>query len=334
VTSTAPTGPEPNENAGEGPLIVIGAQLAAAQLDRVRDATDARARIEVAPAREALPALLAEAEAYLAGPFNAALLAAAPKLRWVHSSGAGVEGLLFPEVVASDVVLTNARGAHRVAMPEYVLMCMLAWTHHLPQLLDAQRRREWIHPAAQEINGKTLGLLGYGEIGRAVANRARPLGVRCIALRRDPARQEGGDLVERVYGPQQLHDFLRDCDFVVNSLPLTDETRGVFDEAAFAAMRHTAVLIHLGRGPTVQQDALLQALRDRWIAGAFLDVFDAEPLPPDAPLWTVENAIITSHTSGNSVRYMERSIDIFCDNVRRFVAGDKLRNIVDKRRGY
>lgn len=317
-----------------GPLIVLGARLPESQLARVRDAAADRAQLAGPADRGDLPALLLEAEAYLAGPLDAALLAAAPKLQWVHSTGAGVEGLLFPEMVASDVRLTNSRGAHRVAMPEYVLMCMLAWTHHLPELLAAQRRREWIHPVSEEIHRKTLGLLGYGEVGRWVANQARPLGVRCIALRRDPARPEGSDLVERVYGPEDLHTFLGGCDFVVNSLPVTEQTRGMVDGAAFAAMRRTAVLIHVGRGPTVQEAALVQALRDRVIAGAFLDVFDQEPLPAESPLWDLDNAIITSHTSGASTRYLERSVGIFCDNVRRFLDGDKLRNVVDKRRGY
>ena len=260
--------------------------------------------------------------------------AAGPDADLRFAAADDVERLLFPEFVASPVVLTNARGAHHVAMPEYVVMAMLAWTHHLPALVRAQTRHQWINPVADEIRGKTLGLLGYGEIGRAVAQRARPLGVRCLALRRNPQDARGAELVERTYGPHELHPFLAECDFVVNSLPLTPETHGVIGPSAFHAMQPTAVLIHLGRGPTVQSDALLSALRDGTIAGAFLDVFDEEPLPADSPFWDLDNAIITCHTSGNSVHYLERSIEIFCDNLRRYRAGQPLRSVVDKRLGY
>ena len=315
--------------------IVLGSALPAALLDDIRAAAGPDAHVVTATNETELLRALPDAEVYLAGPFNPRLLGAATSLRWLHSTGAGVEGLLFPELVQrGDVVLTNARGAHHVAMPEYVLMAMLAWTHHLPTLLRAQARREWVKPVSEKIHGKTLGLLGYGEIGRAVAARTAALGVRCIALRRNPDAARGRDLVDRVYAPSELHAFLGASDFVVNSLPLTPETRGVLGETELAAMRPTAVLIHLGRGPTVQSDALLTALREKTIAGAFLDVFDEEPLPPDSPFWELENAIITSHTSGNSVHYQARSIAIFCDNLRRYRAGQPLETVVDKRLGY
>lgn len=278
---------------------------------------------------------LPDAEVYLAGPFDARLLAGARALKWVHATGAGVERQLFPEFVErDDVVFTNSRGAHHVAMPEYVLMAMLSWAGHLPALLRAQARREWIKPVPEEIRGKTLGLLGYGEIGRATAAKARALDVRCIALRRNPADTNGAELVERTYAPDELQAFLAASDYVVNSLPLTAETRGLIGAAELRAMRPTAVMIQLGRGPTIREDALLDALSNKTIAGAFLDVFDEEPLPADSSFWDLENAIITSHTSGNSVHYQERAVGIFCDNLRRYVRGEPLRNVVDKRLGY
>jgi phosphoglycerate dehydrogenase-like enzyme len=288
----------------------------------------------------ALVGRMAGTSVVLAGTFTPAMLDAWPAApgRWVHSTGAGVERLLFPQLVASDVVLTNSRGAHRVAMPEFVLLAMLAWTHHLPALVRAQSRREWIKPVPDEIAGTVLGLLGYGEIGRAVAEKAGALGVRCIALRRGGAIRardtKAGGGVERVYGPDELLPFLGACDFVLNSLPLTAETRGLLDERALRAMSPSAVLIHLGRGPTVDEGDLLRALREGWIAGAVLDVFDQEPLPAHSPLWELENVLITSHTSGNSTHYLERAVEIFCDNLRRFRAGQPLRNVVDKALGY
>ncbi|HEX2185837.1 MAG TPA: D-2-hydroxyacid dehydrogenase [Chloroflexota bacterium] len=312
--------------------VVVAADLPSPLLEQIRQAAGQTGRV-VSAAGEP-PPILAEAEVLVAGKLTPAMLHAAPRLRWVHSLGAGVEGLLFPELVSRDVVLTNARGAHRVAMPEYVAMAMLAWTHRLPALVRAQQRREWLRFVPQEVWGKTLGLLGYGEIGRAVARRVAGLGVRCVAYRRHPAREFERELVERVYGPGELHDFLGACDFVVNSLPLTPETRGLLGAPELAAMRQDAVLIHLGRGPTVQADALLAALRQGHPAGAFLDVFDEEPLPPHSPFWELENVVVTSHTSGNSVHYTERSVAIFCENLRRFRAGEPLRNVVDKRLGY
>jgi phosphoglycerate dehydrogenase-like enzyme len=182
------------------------------------------------------------------------------------------------------------------------------------------------------VAGRTLGLLGFGEIGRAVAARAAALGVRCLALRRRPGG--GGAGVERVYGPEGLPEFLGACDFVVNSLPLTAETRGLLDARALRAMRPDGVLINLGRGPTVVEADLLEALRAGRIGGAVLDVFDAEPLPPDSPFWALDNVLVTAHTAGNSEHYLERAVDIFCQNLRRFRAGEPLRNVVDKRLGY
>ena len=315
--------------------IVVGAPLPALLLKEVRTAAGPDTHVVTATTEADLLSALPTAEVYLAGPFNPRLLAAASSLRWLHSTGAGVEGLLFPELVQrDDLLLTNARGAHHIAMPEYALMAMLAWTHHLPTLIRAQSRRKWVKPVPEEIHGKTLGLLGYGEIGRAIAARATPLGLRCIALRRTPDSSLGRALVDRIYAPGELLAFLGASDFVVNSLPLTAETRALIGPAELRAMRPTAVLIHLGRGPTVQSDALLTALREKTIAGAFLDVFDREPLPSDSPFWDLDNAIITSHTSGNSIHYQERSVAIFCDNLRRYRAGQPLENVVDKRLGY
>jgi phosphoglycerate dehydrogenase-like enzyme len=318
--------------------VLVTSRLPEALRRQVADAAGAGVRVHYetdAPAIVSRLAGLPAPAAILAGAFSPEILAAWPAggRRWLHSTGAGVERLLFPELVASDVVVTNSRGAHRVAMPEFVLMAMLAWTHHLPALIRAQSRREWIKPVPGEVAGKTLGLLGYGEIGRAVAARAGALGVRCLALRRNPGAA-GPSGVERVYGPEAIGDFLGECDFVVNSLPLTAETRGLLDGRALRAMRPDAVLINLGRGPTVVEADLLRALREGWIGGAVLDVFDVEPLPPDSPFWALENVLITAHTSGNSAHYLERAVDIFCDNLKRFGAGEPLRNLVDKGLGY
>ena len=190
---------------------MVGARLRDELLEEIRAAAGNGAEVDSATSEGALLAVLADAEVYVAGPLTPRLLSAAPALRWVHATGAGVEGLLSPEFARREEVLfTNSRGAHRIAMPEYVLMAMLSWSHHLPTLLRAQLRREWVKPLPEEIDGKTLGLLGYGEIGRATAARARGMGVRCIALRRNPQDLTGAELIDRTYGPQELHAFLAD----------------------------------------------------------------------------------------------------------------------------
>ena len=319
-----------------GPLsVLVTSDLPEALRGEVAAAAGPGARVRYETALPAIVSRLPDTAVVLAGAFNPAILAAwTPRRpRWLHTTGAGVERLLFPELVASDVVVTNSRGAHRVAMPEFVLMAILAWTHHLPALIRAQSRREGVRPVPDEVAGKTLGLLGYGEIGQAVAAKAGALGVRCLALRRRPGA-DGAAGVERVYGPDELAAFLGASDFVVNSLPLTAETRGLLEERALRAMRPDAVLINLGRGPTVVEADLVRALREGWIGGAVLDVFDAEPLPPESPFWELDNVLVTAHTSGNSVHYLERAVAIFCDNLRRFGAGEPLRNVVDKRLGY
>jgi phosphoglycerate dehydrogenase-like enzyme len=272
-----------------------------------------------------------DADAWLAGPFTPQILAAARKLRWVHGNGAGVEALLFPELVRSAVVVTNGRGGHAVAMSEYALWAMLSWTRRLPALRRARERRRWTAVAPEDLEGKTLGLLGYGGIGQAVAARARLLGVNAIALRRHPARDAGG--AARVYGPDGLLPFLGASDFVFSSLPLTAETRGLLGEREFRAMRADAVFINVGRGQTVREPVLLRALREGWIAGAVLDVFEEEPLPPESPFWGLENVLVTCHSSGRSSHARQR-VAIFCENLRRFREGRPLRNVVDKALGY
>jgi phosphoglycerate dehydrogenase-like enzyme len=200
----------------------------------------------------------------------------------------------------------------------------------------AQERHEWVSHDQQEglfeLAGKTMVLVGVGAIGVRTAEVAAPFGMRVLGVRRDPTADAPG--VEAMFGPDQLLDLLPQADFLVLTIPLTHETQGMIGEPELRAMKPTAYLINIGRGGTVQETVLIRALREGWIAGAGLDVFESEPLPQDSPLWEMENVIITAHYAGLTPYYNQRAMAIFLDNLRRYQAGEPMRNVVDKRLGY
>jgi phosphoglycerate dehydrogenase-like enzyme len=273
------------------------------------------------------------------------LLARAPHLTWVHSATSGVERALTPAARARDVLVTNARGVFSRPIAEHVLLMILAVSRHLPELLELQRERTWQPLEGRELRELTIGIVGYGSLGRSVASLATAFGARVIALRRRPdGRQPAGTdeddgfplepRVERVVGPDHLHDLLAESDIVVLAAPLTPETEGMIDEAAVAAMKHDAWLINVARGRLVDDTALVRALRDNRIGGAALDTFRDEPLPQGSPYWDLPNVILTPHTAWSSARVLDRSIDLFCDNLVRFSRGEPLRNVVDPSAGY
>lgn len=310
----------------EPELAAIRAELPGVEVESVED--EAR-----------LPAALADAEAFVGWTFPRELFAAAKRLRWVHSASAGVEASLFPELVASDVLLTNGAGLHSVSIPEHVLALMLALGRNLHEAQRLQARATWDRFAAiafgggiRELAGSNLAILGAGAIGRSLARLGRALDMRVRILRRRPDR--GVDGAEAVVGPRDLHALLGWADFVVLATPLTDETRGLIDRDALGAMRSQAFLINVARGEVIDDDALVEALRAGGIAGAGLDAFREEPLPASSPYWSLPNVIVTPHVSGYTQRYFERTLELFRDNLRRFVAGEPLRNRVNKHLGY
>jgi phosphoglycerate dehydrogenase-like enzyme len=275
------------------------------------------------------------------------LLARAPHLTWVHSATSGVERALTPAALARDVLVTNARGVFSRPIAEHVLLMILAVSRHLPQLLELQRERTWQPLEGRELRELTVGIVGYGSLGRAVASLASAFGSRVIAMRRrpdsthDPAAPADAEdgfpfepRLERIVGPDGLHDLLGESDFVVLAAPLTPETEGMIDEAAVAAMKRDAWLINVARGRLVDDTALVRALRENRIGGAALDTFRDEPLPPGSPYWDLPNVILTPHTAWSSARVLDRSVDLFCDNLVRFSRGDPLRNVVDPTAGY
>jgi phosphoglycerate dehydrogenase-like enzyme len=286
-----------------------------------------------------LPAALADADVFVGFHFPPELFATAARLRWIHSVAAGVEENLFPAMVESDVVLTNAAGMHAVNIPEHAiaLVCALARNLHVALRLQADRCWDRYTTIAGgggflPLAGSHMAVLGAGAIGQGVVHLARGLGMRVRVMRRRPGLPVEG--AEAVVGPETLHPLLAWADFVVIAAPLTPDTHHLIDHAALAAMRSSARLVNVGRGEIIDDEALVEALRAGAIAGAGLDVFTVEPLPADHPYWGLDSLIITPHVSGYLPDFFARALALFADNLERFRGRRPLRNLVDKRLGY
>jgi len=276
-----------------------------------------------------------------ADPFDR-LLARTPRMAWVHSATAGVERVLTPLSRQRDLVITNARGVFSQPIAEYVLMMILAVSRRLPQLMELQRERTWQPLEGAELGDVTVGIVGLGSIGRAVATLATAFGCRVIATRRRSEEgaaaadgSPGADLnLDRILGPEGLPELLAESDFVVLAAPLTPATEGLIDGPALEAMKPGAWLINVARGRLIDERALLRALREGHIGGAILDTFRDEPLPATSPFYDLDNVIVTPHTSWSSGRVLDRSVELFCANLRRYAAGEPLHNVVDPAAGY
>lgn len=264
----------------------------------------------------------------------------ATKLRWIHSPAAAVHQLMFPELVNSDIIVTNGSPVHGLVVAEHVLAFIFALAKRFPQAIQHQLKHSWgqqamweAFPRTREVAGATVGLIGVGSIGGNVAKHAASLGMRVIAVREDPdkPKPEG---VETVFGPPGLPQLLAQSDYVVLSTPVTPQTKGLMNMDRIAMMKRDAYLINVGRGPLIDEEALIRALREKKIAGAALDVFVEEPLPPDSPLWDLENLFITPHTAGLTEKLWERQYAFISDNLRRYLNGQPLIAVVDKKRGY
>ena len=282
---------------------------------------------------------VADAEIFVSWTLKPEQFARAQKLRWIHSPAAGVTQLLFPAVVESDVIVTNSTTVHSVPVAEQTVALLFAVARRLRNAFDDQAAGRWGQKESwnperipTELNGRVLGLVGLGAIGREVAARAKALGMSVEAVKRDPSR--GAEFADRVYSPQQLPALLERCDYLVLAIPGNAETRHIIGEAELARMKPSAALVNVARGTLVDTEALLRALRAGKLAGAGLDVTDPEPLPPEHPLWKLPNVIITPHLAGATDRYWERQRDMVFENLRRYLAGKPLLNLVDKIRGY
>ena len=258
----------------------------------------------------------------------------APSVRWVHSRSAGLDAVLFPALVESDVPLTNGRGVFSRSLAEFVIGAVLFFAKDFRRLVESQHRGAWQPFEPADVAGRTLGIVGYGDIGRAVAERARPLGARILALRRRPERSWQDPLVDETLPPEALVDLMGRADDVVVAMPLTAESRGFVGEAALRAMKPTSVLINVGRGPVVDEAALVRALTERRIRGAALDVFETEPLPAGHAFYSLENVLLSPHCADNTPGWLEAAMRCFLRNLGRFRRGETLENVVDKAFGY
>jgi phosphoglycerate dehydrogenase-like enzyme len=278
-------------------------------------------------------------------------LEGAPRLGWVQLISAGADHLMDTPVWKSGITVTTSSGIHAPNVAEYALASMLAFGHRIPQILENQKRREWPEDryarlGGHELRGQTACIVGYGSIGREVARLCKGLGMMVLAVKRDPDQRgdtgfnlpgmgdPDGTIPESYFSPSQIRDALAQSDYVVVAVPATPATRQLIGEAELRAMPPHAYLVNVARGSVIDQEALVQSLREGSIGGAGLDVFDPEPLPPEHPLWSLERAILSPHVSGYSPHLLARATDLFAANLRRYLAGEALCNQVDRERCY
>jgi phosphoglycerate dehydrogenase-like enzyme len=288
----------------------------------------------VAVAKEQLDAMLAEAEVLYGFGLPKNVIARAPKLKWVQMISAGVERFLDDEFRRSSVIMTNVSGIHAIPIGEFVLGLMLMFAKQAPLCFQLKQQRQWKPFAPSTLHSKTVGIVGLGSIGREVARLAKSFGMRVLATRRSARQSKRARYVDVLFAPDQLLQLLSDSDFVVLAVPLTPETNRIIGEAQLRSMKPTAYLINIARGNVIDEEALIRALEEHWIAGAGLDVFAMEPLPADSRLWELPNVIFSPHVAGAMENYIERATEVFCENLRRYLNGRRLINVVDKERGY
>ncbi|HEY7598442.1 MAG TPA: D-2-hydroxyacid dehydrogenase [Candidatus Limnocylindrales bacterium] len=316
---------------------ILSARYRERDLERIRAAAPGSRLVSVS--LEGLAdADLGDVEVLLRGPLPAGvfdrLLARCPRLAWVHSATAGVERVLTPAALERGVAITNARGVFSDPIAEYVLMAILAVCRRLPQHLELQREHTWQPLEATELRDVTVGIVGFGSIGRRVAELASAFGARVVATRRNVGAAEDALPGVEVLPADGLAELLGRSDFVVLALPLLPDTEELFNDQVLAQLKPGAWLINVARGKLVDERALLRALREGPLGGAVLDAFVDEPLPADSPLYDAPNVIVTPHTAWSSGRALDRSIELFCHNLERFARGETLLNLVDPGAGY
>ncbi len=288
-------------------------------------------RISCVRHEHCLSAELAEADVLLTTRFPVAALEHAPCLRWIHVTTAGVDYLVGATARLKNVIVTNTRGIHADIVADYVFGVMLLHQWNFADFRRSQTLRTWTHRVTTPLSGKTIGIIGLGHVGTALAERANHFGMTTLGLRRTA---EPSSFVARLFTRDELGDMLARCDFLVLVVPLTAETRSMLGEREFSCMKPASYLINVARGEVVDETALVNALRRGTIAGAALDVFGQEPLPPQNPLWGLDNVLLTPHVAGEAHDYLERVGGVFAENLGRWRRGDALRFVVDLPRGY
>lgn len=324
MTSTLPT------------LLVLadGTETQLRMLEPFRD----RARIVIGPSLQSVADAAPMADALLVWTASRDLVqqvfAQAPRLRWVHSRSAGLDSLLFPALVDSPVPLTNSSGVYSRSLGEFVALGVLFFAKDLHRMQRNQAAGRWAPFDVDMAEGQTMGIVGYGDIGRAAARLAKALGMQVIALRRRPEQSQGDPLVDEVMGNDRLLELMARSDYVVVAAPLTPDTRGLVSAQAIAAMKPSAVMINVGRGAIIDEPALIDALRHKRIRGAALDVFAQEPLPDGHPMYGLDNLLLSPHCADHTRTWIDDAMVFFTGNLERFLRGEPLRNVVEKRLGY
>jgi phosphoglycerate dehydrogenase-like enzyme len=298
----------------------------------LREATDGKMSVIIATPEEAI-AHYTDAEIVAAFPMRMPPIEKLPAAKWLHSFSAGVDKILTSEVAQSSVVLTSSSGIHATPIAESILTSMLLFARGFVKTFYAQQKHEWKkNEGLGELRDSRVLIVGLGAIGREAARLAHEFGAQVSAISRSGNNKP--DFVERLEKSDKLDELLADADYVVITLPGTEETKHLFNKEKIARMKKSAILINIGRGSIVNESDLIDALKNNVIAGAALDVFETEPLPATNPLWDMPNVVITPHHSGLSHRYMDRAIETLCMNIRAYLAGEKLPNEVDKQLGY
>ncbi|CAN0236870.1 unnamed protein product [Pylaiella littoralis] len=264
------------------------------------------------------------------------LLPLAPKLAWIHSRSAGVDHSLFPALIEADnVSLTNARGLFSSSLAEYVVLSCLYFAKDVDRWKKNQREKNWDQFCVSEVSGTTLGVIGYGDIGHAAAVKAKAMGMKVVAQRRRPELSEGDGLADEVFGTGQLGEVIARSDYILVAAALTPESLGMVGAAELSRAKPHAVIISIGRGPIIDEDAMTQMLQDGRLRGAALDVFCKEPLPTESKLWELDNVLLSPHNADLTAHFLNDSVRLFADNVANFVKGEEVSiHLVDKRAGY
>ncbi|PMQ00848.1 MAG: 3-phosphoglycerate dehydrogenase [Dictyoglomus sp. NZ13-RE01] len=261
----------------------------------------------------------------------------AKNLKWIQAGGAGIDNFLYPELVNSDVILTNASGVHPKPIAEHTFALILSFTRNIHKSIKNQMERKWERENLEdcdELTGKTMGIIGYGKIGQEIGRIAKCFGMRVLGLKRNLEKKNLDVIPDKLLTYNELDELLKESDIIVISAPLTEETRELIKERELSLMKNTAIIVNIGRGQIIKESALIKALEENRIKGALLDVTYEEPLPKESPLWNFPSVIITPHIAGVTPFYMDRLLEIFLKNLNAYPDISKMVNVVDKRLGY
>jgi len=318
--------------------ILVSFDLPSAYVKKIEDVSP-KFTVQKSHKKKELLGHIKNAEILFAGVFSLEMFLAARKLKWIQIAGAGADRFLFPEVVNSQVIITNSGDILSNPASEHVIAIMLSFCRKLHSLIINQAEKKWeryggyLGEQFEELSGKTIGIVGLGRIGEKVAKKAKSLGMKVIATKRNLSAPKP-NYIDKLLNRENLRELLKKSDFVVLTVPLTKETEGLIGEAQLRCMKKTSYLINISRGKIVQEDELIKALEEGWIAGAGLDTFEEEPLIQGSKLWDMKNVIITPHVAGISRSFLERLTNVFCQNLKLFLNNETLINIVDKNIGY